>query len=344
MDSVESFFTPTLKGTPSMKFANCRRLYQIPVILVLMLFIQPAMATDKKPSDEKVAVVNGVVITNGQFSKELDVQLRRLAQQGRQIPDDQLPQLKKDLLDNLIEREILYQASQKAGIKITEQRVNDQVADIKKRFQNEEGFQKALAGMDLTEAEVRAQIQQGLAIQELIIQQVASKVVITDEKSKAYYDANLQRFKEPEKVKASHILIKVEPSADEAKKTEARNKIKEIQQKLKDGADFAELAKEYSEGPSGPRGGDLDYFGRGQMVKPFEDAAFSMKSNEVSDLVETPFGYHLIKVYDKKPEQTRSYADAKEEIVRHLEQEEGRKEYILYVEKLKKDAKIETFL
>ncbi len=327
-----------------MKFANSRRLYQIAAIMGIALFFLPVLADDKPSSGEKVAVVNGVVITRAQYDKELNVQRQRVSRQGRQISDDQMAEMKTETLEGLIEREVLYQESQKAGIKVTDQKVNDQVASIKKRFPSEEEFNKALSNMNLTEDEVRVQIQRGLAIRELIDQKVASKVVITDEETRAYYDGNSQLFQQPEQVKASHILIKVEPTADDAKKAEARKKIVEVQQKLKDGGDFAALAKEYSQGPSGSRGGDLGYFRRGQMVKPFEDAAFSMKPNEVSDLVETRFGYHLIKVYDKKPEQTLAYADVKDKIAQRLKQEKVEKDATQYVENLTKGAEVEKSL
>jgi peptidyl-prolyl cis-trans isomerase C len=327
-----------------MKFANSRRLYQIAAIMGIVLFFLPALAADKKPSGEKVAVVNGVVITRAQYDKELNVQRQRVSRQGRQISDDQMAEMKTETLEGLIEREVLYQESQKAGIKITDQKVNDQVASIKKRFPSEEEFNKALSKMNLAEDEIRVQILRGLAIRELIDQKVASKVVITDEETRAYYDGNSQLFQQPEQVKASHILIKVEPTADDAKKAEARKKIVEVQQKLKDGGDFAALAKEYSQGPSGSRGGDLGYFKRGQMVKPFDDAAFSMKTNEVSDLVESHFGYHIIKIYGKKPEQILAYADVKDKIAQRLKQEKVEKDATLYVENLKKGAKVKKSL
>jgi peptidyl-prolyl cis-trans isomerase C len=327
-----------------MKSANCKKIYQITVILVLVMFFIPAMAADQKPAGDKVAVVNGVVITRAQFEKELTVHVQRVSRQGQQVSDEQMVALKKDILEGLIEREVLYQESQRAGIKISDQKVNDQLAGIKKRFPSEEEFEKALLSMNLTEAEVRSQIQRGLAIRELIDQKVANKVVITDEATNAFYTANPKLFKQPEQVKASHILIKVEPTADDATKAAARKKITDIQQKLKDGGDFAELAKEYSEGPSGPRGGDLGYFKRGQMVKPFDDAVFSMQTNEVSDLIETRFGYHLIKVYDKKPEQTLPYAEVKDKIAQRLKQEQIEKDATLYVDNLKKGAKVEKSL
>jgi len=327
-----------------MKFDNCRRLYQITAIMILVLLSLPAMAADQTASGEKAAVVNGVVITRAHYEKELKVHLDRSTQQGRPVSDEQMPALKKTVLEGLIEREVLYQESQKAGIKIPEQKVNDQMAGIRKRFPDEAEFKKALASMGLTEEEVRTQIQRGLAIRGLIDQKVADKIVVTDEETKAYYDANPQLFKQPEEVKASHILIKVEPTADDAAKAAARKKIEDIRKKLTDGGDFAELAKEYSEGPSGPQGGDLGFFRRGQMVKPFEDTAFSMKTNEVSAPVETRFGYHLIKVTDKRPEQTLAYADVKDKIAARLKAEKIQKAANLYVENLKKDAKIEILL
>jgi peptidyl-prolyl cis-trans isomerase C len=329
-----------------MKFAQSKRLAQIVAIFIGILIFLPAMAEEEKPAntDKKIAVINGVVISQEQFNKELTIHLDRISRQGRQVSDAQMAELKKDVLDGLIEREVLYQQSRKAGIKITDQAVDEQLAAIKKRFPSEEDYKKALSAMNLTEDEVKSQIARGLAIRELINQEIMSKIKVSDEESKAYYDANPQLFKQPEQVKASHILIKVEADATDAQKAEARKKINDIQQKIKNGGDFAELAKQYSEGPSNVRGGDLGYFSRGQMVKPFEDAAFAMQPNEVSDVVETRFGYHLIKVYDKKPEQTVAYTDVKEQIGERMKQEKAEKEAAQYVEQLKKDAKIETFL
>jgi peptidyl-prolyl cis-trans isomerase C len=328
-----------------MKFANSKKSLCIAAIFICILISLPAMAEEEqKTADAKVAEINGVVISEEQFNKELNIHLERVARQGQQITDDQLTSLKKDILEGLIERELLYQESQRAGIKVQDQTIDEQLAAIKKRFPSEDEYIKALSQMKLTEDEVKSQIARGLAIRELIEQQITSKIEITDAESKAFYDGNLQLFKQPEQVKASHILIKVDAAATDAQKAEARQKITDIQQKLKDGGDFAELAKEYSEGPSNSRGGDLGYFGRGQMVKPFDEAVFAMKVDEVSDLVETRFGYHLIKVYDIKTEQTLAYADVKDKLDQRLKQEKIEKEATKYIDQLKKDAKIEKYL
>ena len=327
-----------------MKFV-IRRSSVLFAAFTLGLFISvTALAQDKPADDTKAAEINGVVITKEQFNKELNIHLDRVARQGRQLPEGQLAGLKEDILDGLIERELLYQESKKAGIKVQQQSVDGQLADIKKRFPSEAQFKAALTQMGLTEAEVRAQIERGLAIRELINQQITSKITITDAQTKAYYDNNPQMFKQPEQVKASHILIKVDAGDAEAQKKDARKKIETVQLKVKGGDDFAELAKEYSEGPSKTRGGDLGYFQRGQMVKPFEDAAFSMKKNEVSGIVETRFGYHIIKVYDKKPAQTLAYADVKESLNQRIKQEEVEKQASQYIGQLKKEANIQKFI
>ena len=303
-----------------------------------------ALAEDEKMAGAKAAEINGVIITKKQFEKELNIHLERVARQGRQLPDSQLASLKKDILDGLIERELLYQESQNAGIKVKQEAIDKQLTDIKKRFPSDDQFKSALAQMNLTEVEVRTQIARGLAIRELIDQKITSNITITDAQTKAYYDSNPEMFNEPEQVKASHILIKVDPGAAEAQKTESRKKIETVQQKVKNGDDFGQLAKEFSEGPSKTRGGDLGYFRRGQMVKPFEDAAFAMQKNEVSDIVETRFGYHLIKVYDKKPAKKLAYADVKEKLTERVKQEEVEKQATQYISQLKKEAKIEKFI
>ena len=132
--------------------------------------------------------------------------------------------------------------------------------------------------MNLTEADLKAQLRQDLNIKKLIDQQVASKVTITQEEAKAFYASHPELFKAPEMVRASHILIKVEPNASAEDKAKARERITAIQKRVKKGDDFAALAKEASECPSGANGGDLDYFQRGQMVGPFEEVAFSAEA------------------------------------------------------------------
>jgi len=317
---------------------------KVAVALALMLVSAVVFAADKKAPGDMVAVVNGSIITQGEFDRVLDYELKRAAQSGQQIPDDVMPKMQNNILDSLIVGELLLQESKKKGIQVKPETVTEQLTNIKKRFPSEAEFNKALEENKMTESKIKADIERDMAIQQLLEKEVDQKVQITDEESKTFYDTNPQLFQQPERVKASHILIKVDEGATEEKKAEARKKIKEVQQKVQKGEDFAELAKTYSEGPSAPKGGDLGLFGRGQMVKPFEDAAFSLKPNETSDIVETKFGYHLIKVVEEQPAKKVAYADVQERINKHLKDQKLRTERQLYFDKLKKDAKIEKFL
>jgi peptidyl-prolyl cis-trans isomerase C len=303
-----------------------------------------AFGQETETIKDPVAVVNGVKISKKEYDREINLQLQTASQRGRQIPEAMLPKLKADILNNLIDRELLYQESQKKNISVKAEEVDLQIKTIKDRFANQEEFEKTIAEMGLTEADIKSEIEHNMAIRDLIDTQVIDKITISESETKAYYDENPSFFKKPEQVKASHILIKVAPDATDMQKAQKRIEIAKIQQKVKDGQDFATLAKEYSEGPSNENGGDLGYFGRGQMVKPFDDAVFALNPGQVSDIVETKFGYHIIKVFDKKPETIMAYADIKDRLAQHLKSQRVDQEAKTYIESLKKEAKIEKFI
>ena len=327
-----------------MHVSRIRQVIYLTTGLTLLLVSALTFAADKKAPGDKIAVVNGVIISQGEFDRELDFFVRRAAPEGQQLPELQLVKIKNDVLESLIDREVLFQESQKKGIEVKADEISDQLKKIKQRYPDETQFAEMLKGIGLTESDVQTQIKRGMAIQQLIDKEVGDKVKISDEESKQYYDTHPEFFKQPEQVNASHILIKVDENASEAQKAEARKKIQEVQQKLQKGEDFATLAKTYSEGPSAPQGGNLGYFRRGQMVKPFEDAAFKLKPGETSDIVETRFGYHLIKVIDKQPEKTLAYAEIKDRLNELLKKQKLETEVDVYIDNLRKDAKIEKFL
>lgn len=154
------------------------------------------------------------------------------------------------------------------------------------------------------------------------------QVKISDEEIKAYYDEHPDEFKNPKTVEARHILIKVDPNASPEDVAKAKERIENILQKAKNGQDFAELAKQFSEGPSRDKGGYLGTFRREAMVKPFSDKAFSMKAGEISDPVRTQFGWHIIKVEKVNEATTTSLADAKQDIRKKLAEE--RAKYLAY--------------
>jgi len=324
-----------------MKGKTTTWLSAIAVALVLITAGWPASAADKKQSSEdKVAVVNGAVITRTDFDRAVGFSKQQALQTGKPVDD---ARLNEGVLKQLIGSALLYQESKKAGIKVDEKAVDERLEQWKKRFPNEEEYKKAMSTANLSVPQMKDDIKKGMTIEKFIVERFVDKTTVPEKEIKAYYESHSNLFKQPEQVQASHILIKVEPKAKESEKEDALKKIREIQKKQIKGDDFAKLAKEYSQGPSNVKGGDLGYFKRGQMVPAFEEVAFKLKPGEVSDIVTTRFGYHLIKVVGKKPESTVPYEEIKERLGQYLKQEKVQKEVGQLVEKLRKEAKVEIF-
>jgi peptidyl-prolyl cis-trans isomerase C len=330
-----------------MKTKNRLRVAAALLAMILFVAAGPAgaqKASPEKTSPDKAATVNGSVIPKQTLEREVRLFTDRMVRQGRQVPDVQVPVLRNEILDSLIDQELLYQDSQKQHMQVDKKAVDEKYDEIKKRFKTEQEFKDAIAKMDVTEAEIRSQLKKGLAIDELLKTKVVKDIQVTEEEAKKYYDEHTDQFKQAEQVKASHILIKVAPDANDEKKTEAKNKIAAVQERLKKGEDFATVAKESSEGPSKSSGGDLGFFQRGQMDKAFEEVAFALEPGTVSDVVETRFGYHIIKVDEKKPETTLSFSDEKDKIEQFLKQQKTREKIEAYLEVLRKKAKIDKFI
>jgi peptidyl-prolyl cis-trans isomerase C len=269
---------------------------------------------------------------------------QRQARSGQPLDRSMLMKWQDKILEGLIEKELLYQESQKAGVKAAPDVVDNQLNEIKKRFPDNKTYEKTLTDMGLTEAGLRSRIEKEQSIREWIEKSISDKITLSEEETKAYYDGHPEMFIQPESVRALHILIKVDPKGGDKEKAAARKKIEEIQKKLKEGGDFEALAKEFSDDPSRDKGGDLGYFTKGRMVKPFEEAAFALPVGQVSPIVETTYGYHLIKVLDRKPESKTSYEDARERIQQVLRNEKVRTQLRTHIDDLKAKADVERFL
>lgn len=332
-----------------MKYFLEKCIKKIAIGTAVLIWASFAMAADmEQKTQQSVATVNGQEISSKDFERSLAAAKQQFAKIGYQDADSaQREKLKKEVLDRLINMELLYQQGKKRGIVVEDGELDEQYANFRKQFQKDENFKKFLQDNDVSEAEIKEQMQKGILLKklQLALQAEFTETVAVSEKDiKEFYDKNVDNFKVPEGVKASHILISVDKNADEAAKKESRSKIEKIQQQIKAGEDFAELARTHSACPSSSNGGDLGFFGRGQMVEPFEDAAFGMQVGEVSDIVETDFGYHLIKVTEKKAAETQSFEDVKAKIEDWLKQQKLDQKFLQYIETLKADAKIDRKL
>jgi peptidyl-prolyl cis-trans isomerase C len=299
-------------------------------------------AEQKTSTAGKAAVVNGVVIQEEEVNRGLLYhQQRLLATTGQVIKPDMMMEARKMILEDLIDRELLYQQSRKKGVVIEDAQVNEQLDQLKKQYPNEQAFKDSMAEDHLSEDTIKSRIKMKLAVQKFVDKEFGGNIDVSDGEAKAFYDEHPEYFTQPETIRASQIMIKVDPKSDAGKKEETRKKLEDIQKRVQKGEDFAILAKDFSQDASSTRGGDLGTIPKGRMPKALDDAAFSLKPGEVSNVVETEVGFHLIKVHEKVPEKVVPFKDAEQKIRQYLANQKLNQRIDEYLNEVKKTAKIE---
>ena len=288
-----------------------------------------------------VASVNGEIITEEAFNAQIE-NLRKSyrAQRGSDIPAQELDKLKKQVAQAMITKNVLLQNFRELGFSVDPDRVDREIQNVKNNYGSEAEFKKSMADQGYDMERLRKEITQSLQVF-MVQQHVVQDVVVTEDEMRRAYNANVDQITQPETVRARHILISLEEGATEEDRAEARKKIEAIQDELENGADFAELAKEKSEGPSSENGGDLGYFSADKMVPSFYNAAFALQPGEVSDIVETRFGYHIIKLEDRKDAWLPGFDEVKEHLRPQLEQQKAQMVFQEYVQQLQGKAEIE---
>lgn len=306
---------------------------------------KPAVASARKAEDV-VARVNGVAIKWEELDRACTAYTRQFGGEGAgALPESQLERLRYDLLGEMITREVLFQAAKGAAPTNLEAQVRAQLQQTKAQAGGEEAFAKALAEIGGTPAEFEERIRESLLIQHNVREYVEPRLSVSAEDVKKFYETNRNRFATPEQVRASHILILVPPEATPEIRTQKLAQIKAALSLARSGEKFEDLARKFSEDPgSAASGGDLRYFARGQMVKEFEEAAFRLKPGEISDIVTTQYGYHIIKVSDRRAAGERTFDEVKDDIERYLKNLKGQELAQQYVKNLREKAQIEILL
>lgn len=321
-------------------------------VLVWPLGQNTILAAEDQPATtaEKAIVVtrvNGIEITEQMVLKEID---RIVRESGQRLPPAQLAQKERLFFRNGLERAtnfaLLTSVARLEGITVDTDELDQSILNLRKRVQTEEQFNQALASQGLNENQLRRILKENLLPQKVLETKVKKRDAPTDEAIQTFYTQNPKFFVEPEQVKAGHILLRVQPASSDEDKETIKNKILSIRADIENNKiSFEEAAKQHSEDPgSAVRGGDLDYFARGRMVKPFEDVAFSTPVGEIGDLVESQFGFHLIRVADHKKERQVPLEDVKEKIQSFLAQRDQQEATKQYLSTLREAAKIETLM
>ncbi|PYR10863.1 MAG: hypothetical protein DMF99_10455 [Acidobacteria bacterium] len=294
---------------------------------------QPVATAPIKPMPAQIpavlARVNGEVIEKWEF----DSAVKRIeARAGAPVPADKRDEVLRGVLDRLVAFHLLEQESRNRKIEVTDAEVDARIGDIRRSFPNEQAFAESMSAQGLTVDHVRQQSRAQLQVSKIIDAEIASTALVQESDIGAFYEQNLPRFKQDESVHASHILIAASENATPGQKAEARSKAQSLLRKVRGGADFATVARAESQDPgTAQNGGDLGFFAKGRMTPAFEAAAFKLKAGEISGVVETPFGFHIIRLHERRAPRTATLTEVSGQIKQFLEQ--GRR-----------DQKLETFI
>lgn len=295
--------------------------------------------------DEKnrlLVTVEDVKITRGDVDQKID---NLLGAQGGNLPPEQVAKVRSNLdqrvVQNMIIEALLTKAVEAQQIAVTEDEVNEVIANLKTSLPPKTDFQSYLKGIGFSEEDLIQAISKDLKIKKLLEARMAVVSTPTDKEIQQFYAENSEQFKTPEGMEVSHILIAVTPDDDVTKSKEKQAKAESIrQQLLEKNEDFATIAAAESDCPSKAKGGNIGVVTKGRTVKPFEDAVFSQKVGEIGPVVKTQFGYHIIQVMNHQKAGMVSLAEAKPWISDHLASKQKEEILKAYIDSLKSKAKI----
>lgn len=289
---------------------------------------------------QTVATVNGEKITLGEVNRAVE-----MLRTGR-VPDvdPSAPELdlQRKAIDDLIAQRLLYLAAKKAGTVPTDQEIQDEIATfVSQRFPSDSIFAQQLAAMNLSREDFAREFQRNTGINRYLKQAIQDTINVTADQARTYFDTHPEDFQRKEMVRARHILVRLDGGATPEQLAQAESRIREAHGRAAGGADFAAVAQEYSEDETTKlNGGDLGYFQSGMMVQPFDSVAFALAPGSISDVIRTQFGFHVIKVEERRPPEPIPFDQVEARLPMVLSQQRAQERVKAYIEELKAGAKI----
>lgn len=323
--------------------------FLLAALLILPLFYSGNTPTDASslklegdPLKKIVATVNGASINLMQVQMRSRLILPQASYHG-QISDEKIQKAMAEALNQLIIEELMHQEAKKAGIAVLEKEIDNRLKEIKKGYKSEEAFNKSLTAGNLDINSFKRLIEKEMAIKRIKDKAFGKPISLSEAEVKDYYEKNKEKFREPEKIRLRQILIKVPPYASKEEWEKGRKKAEDILAELRAGKDFAMLAKEFSDDPSKEKGGDTGFIHKGRLEPYIESIAYSMKVGEMSDVLQTIYGYHIIGLEEKKPPEDIPFSRIKERLKKDLEKLAMEEKQTEWVKGLKEKADIKYY-
>lgn len=287
-----------------------------------------------------VARVDGKEIAKAEVIQRADAIRTQMARVGAPAPP-QSKEFYRAMVDQLIGARLLLAEAERRGLTATDAELAQSVAQLK--AQDPEGFARQLAAQHMTEKVFAAELAPDLAIRKLVAADVRPGVKVEEEAARRFYERNLERMKRPPQVRVRHILVGVQPGAATDQRQAAKAKAESLRGRIEAGADFAAVARESSDDPgSRDQGGLLPWLSPGESVPPFERAAFALQPGQTSGVVESPFGFHVLRLEEKRQAATVSFEEARPQIEELLSRQQARELLDRKVAALRKAAKVEV--
>lgn len=320
------------------------RIQWLMIALSAALLFHPPASSFAQSDDEVLATVNEIPITRRDLRIETALLDAQLKQRNQMLSKSELSKLSRQLAENLIQRELLYQKAQQKNIEIRTRWVEKAFDEFKSKLRTTAAYERYLEQALVDETQFKALIRKGLIVRRLLRREVLRQIKVSEAEMQAFYRNNPEFFKRQEQIRIRQIMVASDPPGSVSKRGDALLRIQSIQNKLYSGGNFAALALEFSEDGSRSKGGDLGYMERGQIINTLADVAFSLEPGQVSDIVESRLGFHLIQMVDKIPSSQMAYRNTRTKIERTLRRNKENEAIDNYLAKLKRQSSIERMI
>lgn len=316
------------------------------ISLLMALFIVSSVAWAQGNHPGNAVRVNEVIISyerfNGFYQEYQRSKGVAIGARGDQL--QLLTRLRQEAMDLMVDQELIRQAAKKQGIEVSSAELDAAIAEVSEPFKTAEEFTRRIQNEGYTEESYREHVRQMVAASKYLDGIRDASLKVSDEELEAYYRDNELRLTLPEQVRVRHILLTWKPLGKQDDRAALREQMVSIQKKARAGEDFATLAKDYSEDSTAEDGGDVGFFQHGQMVPAFEAAAFALQPGEISEIVETPFGVHILRLEERAESRLLPLEEIRDQLRDHIREE--RMDKVVEAEKLRlrEEAEIEILI